>query len=120
MAVTVSDVESLEAKGWQSLDGTKKQDLLEDARAERDTIYSGQVSRTPILDGDEDVFIKNLAAHKFELAEQGQAQSTSQTGGSTSYQSGTVEEYLDLTRFGRTCKRHLRQEQQISIVRSWY
>jgi len=75
MTVTVSDVEALESKGWQSLDSTTKQDLLDDAKAERDTLYSGRVARTPILDGDEEVFIKNLTAHKWELAEGGEAQS---------------------------------------------
>ncbi|AFH21550.1 hypothetical protein OSG_eHP4_00040 [environmental Halophage eHP-4] len=121
MAVTVSDVEALESKGWQSLDSTTKQDLLDDAKAERDTLYSGRVARTPILDGDEEVFIKNLTAHKWELAEGGEAQSESQTGGNTSYNLANAEprEYLTETRFGRTCLEHLDQRQGIGIVRSY-
>jgi hypothetical protein len=117
--VTVSDVEALESKGWQSLDATKKQALLDDAERERGTIYSGRVARTPTLQGDEDIFVKNLAAHKWELAEGGEQQSTSQTGGNTSYSVANPETYLELTRFGRTCLDHLDDRQSIGIVRSW-
>jgi len=119
MAITVSDVEALESKGWQSLDATTKQDLLDDAKAERDTLYSGRVARTPILDGDEDVFIKNLAAHKWELAEGGEASSEGGQGGSTSYVTGQADEYLTLTRFGKTALRHIRYDESIAIVRNY-
>lgn len=119
MTVDVSDVEALDSTGWQSLDAVTKQELLEAAKQERDTMYSGRNARLPTLDGDEDIFIANLAAHKFELAEGGEAQSESQTGGSTSYQQSQSEDYLSLTRFGQTAKRHLRDEQSISIVRTY-
>jgi hypothetical protein len=119
MAVTVDDVESLANNGWQSLTDGKKQNLLDDAERERATIFSGRVSRTPTLQGDEDIFIKNLAAHKYELAEGGEEQSTSQTGGNTSYNVANPEGYLTLTRYGQTCLTHLDDRQSIGIVRSW-
>lgn len=119
MVVQRADVEALEAKGWQSLTDLKKDSLLDDAKSERDTIYTARYARTPTLKGDEDIFIKNLAAHKWELAEGGEAQSGSQTGGNTSYNVGNPETYLELTRFGRTCLEHLDDRQSIGIARSY-
>lgn len=120
MAVTVSDVEQLSSTGFSQLSQGRKDALLADAQREAETIYSGRMSRTPTLDGDQDVFIKNLAAHKYELAEGGQAENENAQGGSASYTTGgSVDGYLDLTRFGRTAKRHIRNEESISIVRSY-
>jgi hypothetical protein len=119
MTVTIEDVEALDSKSWQSLTDEKKQQLLEDARRESRTLYTGQVARMPTLEGDKDIFVKNLAAHKWELAEGGESQSESQTGGSTSYQQSQADDYLTLTRFGETAKRHVRDEQSISIVRTY-
>jgi hypothetical protein len=116
---TVSDVEDLDSTGWTALPDTKKQSLLDDAIREADTMYSGQYSRMPTLDGDREIFIKNLAAHKFELAEGGETNSESQTGGSTSYETTNTDDYLTLTRFGETAKRHIREEQSIGIVKSY-
>ena len=117
--VTISDVESLESKGWQSLSDEKKQALLDDAISERETLYTERIARTPTLKGDEDIFVKNLTAHKLELAEGGQQQSQSQTGGNTSYATGNPEDYLTLTRFGRTCLEHLDDRQSVGVVRTW-
>jgi hypothetical protein len=122
MAVTVSDVESLDSKGWSQLDSSKKTDLLNDAEQEADTIYSGDVSTLPTIEGDTDVFVKNLAAHKFELAEGGEASSESATGGSVQYNIGNPNEtymYLSQTRFGRTCIAHFGGRDSISIVRTY-
>lgn len=117
--VTISDVEMLSSKGWTSLTDDRKEALLDDAIQERETMYSGRTSRFATLQGDEDIFVKNLAAHKWELAEGGEPQSESQTGGSTSYQTSQSDDYLSLTRYGETAKRHLQDEQSVGIVRSW-
>jgi len=119
MAVTRADVEDLAANGWNNLSDSKKDALLQDAKDEKDTLYSDRMSRLPTLEGDADVFVKNLAAHKYELAEGGQANSESSAGGSASYDTQTGEDYLDLTRYGRTAKRHVYDEQSIAIVRSY-
>jgi hypothetical protein len=119
VTVSVSDVEALDATSWQSLDQDKKQALLDDAKRELETMYRGDTARFPTLQGDEQVFIKNLAAHKWELAEGGEVNSANQTGGSTSYQTGNAEDYLTLTRFGTTCKRHIDSELSVGIVRSY-
>jgi len=120
MAITIADVEDLSSTGFTQLSDGRKQALLDDAKRESETIYSGRMSRTPTLDGDKDVFIKNLAAHKYELAEGGQAESENAEGGSASFTTGGGgDEYLDLTRFGRTAKRHVRNDESIGIVRSY-
>lgn len=120
--VTVSEVESLSSNGWQQLDQQKKEDLLDDAEAEANTLYSAQVATLPVIEGDRDVFIKNLAAHKYELSEGGEATSENMGGGSVNYNLGNPNEnmiYLSQTRFGRTCIGNLGNRQQISIVRTY-
>lgn len=118
MAVQRSDVEDLGSKGWDALSDTKKDALLADAETEADTIFSGRVATLPEIEGDRDVFVKNLAAHKWELATGGEIDSESSTGGSVTYKTnpGEVDEYLSLTKFGETAKAHLRSEQGIGFV----
>jgi hypothetical protein len=122
MAVTRADVEKLDSKSWSQLSDTKKDALLSDAQSEVSTLYSDQVSTLPTIEGDEDVFTKNLAAHKFELAEGGEAGSESNTGGNVSYNLGNPQEtfqYLSQTRFGRTCIGHLSGRSGIAVVRTY-
>lgn len=118
MVVSVTDVEALSSKGWQHLEQSKKEALLDDAKTERNTLYSDRVSTLPTLEGDENVFIKNLAAHKYEQAEGGESQSESQTGGSVSYNTvtGEVFEELSETRYGRVALKHLRDNQSIGVI----
>jgi len=117
---TVNDVEALSATGWNQLSNTKKQALLDDAITEADTIYTGRFARLPTLDGDRLIFIKNLAAHKWTLAEGGEAQSESNTGGNVSYNTVTGDPLQDLaqTRYGRTALNHVRDRLGIGIARS--
>ena len=122
MAVTVSDVEKLSAKSWNQLPNDHKQALLEDAQSQANTIYSGQVSTLPSIEGDNDVFVKYLAAHLYELAEGGEATSENSAGGSVNYNLGNPNEsYMSLsqTRYGRTCIGLLSGRSGISIIRSW-
>jgi len=119
MAITIADVEDLSSTGFSQLSDGRKQALLDDAKRESETIYSGRMSRTPTLDGDRDVFIKNLAAHKYQIASGGEPESENAEGGSASFKSISGDGYLDLTKFGQTAKRHVRDEESISIVRSY-
>jgi len=122
MAVTIADVEALSSMGWEQLDDTKKQALLDDAVTEANTIYSEDVSTLPVVEGDQDVFVKNLAAHKWELAEGGEATSENATGGSVNYNLGNPNEvymYLSQTRFGRTCIGNLGGRSGIGVVRTY-
>lgn len=112
-------VENVSSTGWSQLSDSRKDELIRQALGERDTLYSSRMSRLPTLDGDAEVFSVNLAAHKWELSEGGEAQSESGEGGSTSFKTTQGEDYLELTRFGRTAMRHVRNEESISIVRSW-
>ena len=78
------------------------------------------MSRLPTLDGDAEVFTLNLARHKWELAEGGEAQSESGEGGSVSYQGGGAgEDYLKLTRYGKTALRHVWKDSSIAAIRTY-
>ena len=118
---TISDVESLSSTGWDQLNQDKKEDLLDDAIQETATLYSDRVARMPTLDGDRTIFIKNLAAHKYTLAEGGEAQSESNQGGNVSYNTvtGDAIENLQQTRYGREALNHVRDQQGIGIARSF-
>jgi hypothetical protein len=119
---TVSDVEALSSTGWKQLADTKKQALLDDAIEETDSLYSDRQARMPTLDGSRSIFIKNLAAHKWELAEGGESQSESNGGGSVSYNTvtGDAIESLQQTRYGRTALDHVRDRQGLGIARTRY
>lgn len=112
-------VEQLSSTGWTQLSDTRKDELIREALGERASLYSDRMSRLPTLEGDAEVFTLNLAAHKWELAEGGEAQSESGEGGSVSYQSSSADEYLTLTRYGETALRHVRMDDSISAVRSY-
>jgi hypothetical protein len=120
--VSVADVENLSGTNWSALDKAQKQSLLDDAESEANTLYSAQVSTLPVIEGDRDVFVKNLAAHKWTLAEGGEASSEAAGDGNVNYNLGNPNEnmmYLSQTRYGRTCIGHLDNRQQISIVRTY-
>jgi len=104
--------------GWTQLSDGRKDELIREAIAERDTLYSDRMSRLPTLDGDAEIFTLNLSRHKWELAEGGEAQSESGEGGSVSYQSGGVEDYLSLTRYGKTALRYVWEDNSLAAIRS--
>jgi hypothetical protein len=113
-------VEDGSSTAWTQLADGKKNELIREAIGERDTLYSGDMSRLPTLDGDAEVFTLNLARHKWELAEGGEAQSESGEGGSTSYNTGGAgEDYLQQTRFGKTALRHVWKDSSIAAVRTY-
>jgi len=112
-------VEQLSSTGWTQLSDSRKDELIRQSLGERDTLYSGQMSRLPTLDGDAEVFTLNLAAHKWELAEGGEAQSESGEGGSVNYTTGNPEDYLTLTRFGETALRHVWMDSSIAVTRTY-
>ena len=115
----IEQVEYLSSTGWAQLSRERKAEAIRSAIAERDTLYTDRMSRLPTLDGDAEVFSLNLAAHKMELAEGGEAQSESGEGGSVSYAATAGEEYLKLTRYGKTALRHVWTDASISAVRTY-
>lgn len=112
-------VDSGSSTGWTQLSDGRKDELIREAIGERETLYSERMSRLPTLDGDAEVFTLNLARHKWTLASGGEAQSESGEGGSVSYQTTSPDEYLQLTRYGETALRHIRNDESISAIRSW-
>ena len=115
----IDDVDDLSKTGWSNTSRSRKVSAVREAIAERDTLYSRRMSRLPTLEGDAEVFTNNLAAHKLEIREGGEAQSESGEGGSVSYQTGQVEDYLTMTRYGRTALRHIRMDESVAAIRSW-
>jgi hypothetical protein len=115
----IDAVEDLSSTGWTQLSRSRKASAVREAIAERETLYSDRMSRLPTLEGDAEVFTNNLAAHKMELREGGEAQSESGEGGSVSFQTSSTEEYLQLTRYGETALRHIRMDESISVIRSY-
>ena len=115
----IAEVELLSKTGWQNTSRGRKAAAVREAIANRDSIYSRRMSNLPTLEGDAEIFTNNLAAHKLELIEGGEAQSESGEGGSVSYQSGQVDDYLTLTRYGREALNHIRKEESIALIRGW-
>jgi hypothetical protein len=114
----IDQVSRLSSTGFTQLGRDRKAEAIRAAIGERNTLYTDKMSRLPTLDGDAEIFLLNLSAHKLEIAEGGEATNESGEGGNASYQTGQVEDYLTLTRFGRTAKRHIRNEESLSAVRS--
>lgn len=118
MPPTVAEVESLSSTGWSSLEQSKKQDLLDIAERQANDIHAGRVGTNTIIDGDKDDFVKFLAAHLFELAEGGEAQSESSTGGSVNYNTvtGEVLKGLSSTRYGLQAREYIRDNAGVGFV----
>lgn len=121
MSVTVSDVEELDAQGWQQIDPDVKQESLDRARRLLDNQFSDRVATLPTFVGSRDDGLKLLAAHLIEMATGGEAQSESSEGGSVTYNTVTGEtvDNLSETRYGRQFSDyHLRDRLGFGVVRS--
>lgn len=116
MADTVrTDVEDI--KPESGLTNSQKDALVEMANRFADDVFGGTVRSIGEVEGDDGDFKRLLAAHLWELAEGGEAQSESQSGGSVSYSvnPGNVEQSLSQTRYGRMARAYLRQEGQVGV-----
>lgn len=118
MAVTNSDVEALSKTGWRNLPDSKKTAMREIAEREVNQLYEGKTSTVPIQEGDRDDLIRYIAAHKWEQAEGGEAQSESAGGGNITYNTVTGEVFNNLseTRYGRAALEYLGDEQSTGVV----
>jgi len=118
MAVTKEDVEDLSSMGWSQLNDSKKDDLLSIAQEITNGVYSGRIATLGEVEGNREDFEKWVAAHVWELAEGGEAQSESGEGGSVNYNSAAadVEDWLSLTRYGMGAKVYIRYDSKIGMV----
>ena len=120
-SVTVDDVENYAGKGWNGLAADVKEEQLELAQSLINNQFSAQVSTLPNFRGNRTFGTKLLAAHLFEIAEGGEAQSESSEGGSVTFNTvtGGQIESLQETRYGRLFRdQFLFDEQGIGVVRS--
>jgi len=119
MAVTTDDVLEGQNNQWTQVDTNVVDRALSEAQDMAKTTYGGQVSRMSTQE-NQDLFVTNLARHYLEESVGGEAQSESQQGGSTSYNTVTGESMSSLqsTRYGRRCLDILRGVQSIGIVKT--
>jgi len=120
MSVTISDVDELDATGWQQMDDSVKQESLDRARRLLDNQFSDKVATIPTFVGSRDDGLKLLTAHLIELAQGGEAQSESSEGGSVTYNTVTGEAINSLTetRYGREFQDfYLRDRLGIGVIR---
>ncbi|QLG62828.1 hypothetical protein [Halorarum salinum] len=120
--VEVDDIQAVYGEQEPALSTDKKQELADMAGRIRTTVFGGRVTRQSELEGNPDDFEAYLGAHLWEIAEGGEAQSQSQTGGSVNFQhlQTNVESTLSETRYGRVCLMMLRSNASIGIVRADY
>ena len=118
--VEIADVQAVYGEQEPALDTQKKQELVDIAGRMRSDVFGGRVTRQAELEGNSDDFEKYLAAHLWQIAEGGEVQSESQTGGSVNFQhlQTNIETQLGETRYGRLCLMMLRNKASIGIVRS--
>lgn len=122
MAPSVSEVRLLSSTGWEgTYQDSEVQQFIDFAEREVKGLYGGRVSTLSETEGDLDDLIALVAAHKLELAEGGEAQSESATGGSVNYNTvtGEVPNGWSETRYGRQALDYIRQMQSIGMVRTW-
>lgn len=120
--VTTSEVEALNSKGWSQLSSSKKTELLDLAESIVDGQLSARQSNFSTIEGDSEEAKRWLAAHFYEMAEGGEAQSESSQGGSVSFNTVTGEwaSSLSGTRYGRTLNDlYLRDRQGMGIQRTY-
>jgi hypothetical protein len=119
--VNVSDVEKYAALGWQQLEPEVKNTMLQTAQALIENQFTDRTSTLPTLVGDKDDATELLAAHLFDLAEGGEAQSEGGEAGNVTYNTSAGETLNSLTetRYGRLfADVYLRDRMGIGVVRS--
>lgn len=120
VTVTVTEIQEVYGEREPALSSSKKTALKDIAERLTQDVFGGRVARQSELEGNEEDFAKYLGAHLWEIAEGGEAQSQSQTGGSVNFQhlQTNVETTLSETRYGRLCQMMLRDQASVSIVRA--
>jgi len=119
--ISVVDVEKYAALGWQQLEPEVKNTMLNTAKALIENQFTDRTSTLPTLVGDKDDATELLAAHLFDLAEGGEAQSEGGEAGNVTYNTtaGETLNSLTETRFGRLfADVYLRDRMGIGVVRS--
>jgi len=118
--ISITDISRGASDEWSHIPDTTKQQMLAEAKEMAVTTYGGRFSKLPST-LNQKLFVINLARHYLEEVEGGEAQSESQQGGSTSYNTvtGEAQSNLESTRYGRRCMDILREAMSIGIVRGY-
>lgn len=122
--VTISTAGVQDVYGDQppSFDSAQQGELVTIAETMTEDVFGGRVSRRNEIEGNEADFARYLAAHLWEIAEGGETNSQSQSGGSVNFGhlQTNIESTLSETRFGRLCLMMTRSNANTGIVRSDY
>jgi hypothetical protein len=119
-SLTVADIREMASTEFNALEDAKVQECLDRAINERQTLYNGQLATLPQVDGNEQDFVKLLAAHHAQMKMGGDPTNEGATGGDASYSvvQHDRSDGLLQTRYGRQASNYLRDEQSIGVVRS--
>lgn len=111
---TLADVDDL--YGQRAMTDAEADALVQQANRLADDAYAGRLATLTQLEGDEADFKALLAAHFWTLRE-GEAQSENQSGGSISYNltTGSLEDGLTETRWGRMATTYLRSNASVAV-----
>lgn len=120
VSIFVADVQAVYGGQDPAIDESQQETLVGIAERLTEDVFSGRIATFSEIEGNTDDFAAYLGAHLWEIAEGGEAQSSSQTGGSVNYQhlQTNAESTLGETRYGRTCLMMMRQNANTGIVRS--
>lgn len=118
--ISTSDVQAVYGDQSPSFDSAQQDQLVQIAQNITDDVFSGRVTHQSEVEGDREDFTAYLGAHLWEIAEGGEANSQSQSGGSVNYQhlQTNLESTLSETRYGRICLMMMRTKSSIGIVRA--
>lgn len=119
-SITRSEVQNVYGNKEPSIGTSQRDALVSIAERFTEDVVGGKVSTLAELEGNENDFAKYVAAHLWTLAEGGETQSSSQTGGSVNYGhlQGNIEQTLGETRYGRFAQALIRSSDSIGIIRA--
>jgi hypothetical protein len=118
---SLQEVDEQYGDGRRTLSDSAAENIIDRADRLADDVYSSRVAREGQIEGNEKDFKVLLACHLIELTEGGEIQSQNQTGGSVSYNTVTGDplDSLSETRWGRLAETYIRDNQSISIERTY-
>lgn len=118
--ISVPEVQAVYGNKSPSFDTAQQNQLVSIAENITEDVFGGRITRQNEIEGNEADFAKYLAAHLWEIAEGGETNSQSQSGGSVNFQhlQTNIESTLAETRYGRLCLMMTRSNTSTGIVRS--
>lgn len=120
--ITTSDVQDVYGDQSPSFGSAQQSKLVEIAERLTDNVFDKRLAHNPQIETDNDDFAAFLAAHLWEIAEGGEANSQSAQGGSVNFNhlQTNAEQNLSETRYGRVCMMMMDDGASTGIIRADY